>query len=106
MLTLRGGWSAGPEPGTNRTDPGGTKEKHVKKLVLGSVLGLGLTLASACSTTDPCATLPPPTPQQIQAADTPPGIEGAVLEIEIQLADGTECELVDGRWVAEADSSS
>lgn len=62
-----------------------------------SVLG-GLSVVG-CNTVDPCTQLTPPTPAQIAAQ-----AEG--VEIEIELENGTECELVGGAWTRENDDEA
>lgn len=50
---------------------------------------------SACTTSNPCATLTPPTAQELAVVAS-----GAEVEREVG---STECDLVDGVWTREAE---
>lgn len=63
-----------------------------RSVIAGAILGLSL--LTACSTKDPCATLPPPTPAQIEASQ--------VAEVEREVG-RVECVVQDGRWVRETE---
>lgn len=67
----------------------------MKKIVTVGLAAVALVLSlSACNIPNPCATLPPSTPQELAIVAT-----GA--EVEREVNGGTECDLVDGVWTRE-----
>lgn len=65
-------------------------------------------LATACgsATTPDCATLPPPTPEQIAVANQ--ALLGEPIEVEVELENEmgtTECVLIGDRWLDHTDEA-
>jgi type IV pilus biogenesis protein CpaD/CtpE len=65
--------------------------------VIGSLTAVLASSLLACTRTDPCGTIGPPSAVELSASDS-----GADIERDVY---GGECELVDGRWIFDTDTT-